>query len=162
LAGALECPVAELVGDATTTSPEWLLIRELLAGRTEGELRQARLAIAALGVTVRTAPKARRLALLGLRGAGKATLGRMPGERLGIPFVELSREIERIGGCDIRQIHDLYGPNAYRRYERRALQQVIDHHADAVLAVPGGLVSDAATFRLLLERTTTIWLQAAP
>ncbi len=162
LAGALQCPVAEVIGDVTTLSPEWLLIREALAGRSDADLRRARQAIAALFVSAEAHPKAGRIALVGLRGAGKSTLGRLLGERLGVPFVEVSREIERIAGGDIRQIHDLYGINAYRRYERRALEEAIRAHADAVFAIPGGLVSDPANFNLLLQRTTTIWLAASP
>ena len=162
LAGALQCPVAEVIGDVTTTSPEWLLIRESLGGRGDADLRRARLAIAELFGTGVAHPKARRIALLGLRGAGKSTLGRMLAGHLGVPFIELSREIERIAGGDIRQIHDLYGTNAYRRYERRALEEAIQAHDDAVIATPGGLVSDATTFNLLLQHTTTIWLAATP
>lgn len=162
LAGALRCSIAEVIGDVTTQSPEWLMIREALEGRTEADLRRARIAIAELFGDGGVAPKARRIALVGLRGAGKSTLGRMLGAALGFPFIELSREIERFAGCDIRQIHDLYGAAAYRRYERRALEAVIDAHRGAVIATPGGLVSDPTTFNLLLTRTTTIWLQARP
>jgi XRE family aerobic/anaerobic benzoate catabolism transcriptional regulator len=162
LAAALRCSMAEVIGDVTTSSPEWLLLRELLDGRSDVELRRARQALAALFGVGGAQPKAGRIALVGLRGAGKSTLGAMLGEALGIPFVELSREIERFAGCDIRQIHDLYGAVAYRRYERRALESVIDGFRHVVVATPGGLVSDATTFSLLLARTTTIWLQATP
>ena len=67
-----------------------------------------------------------------------------------MPFVELSREIERIAGCSIREIHDLYGTNAYRRYERRALDETVRLHAEAVIATPGGIVAEPATFNALL------------
>jgi len=162
LATALRCPVAEVIGDVTASSPEWLLIRDALSGRPDADLRRARVAIGELFGDGGARPKAGRIALVGLRGAGKSSLGRMLGDALGVPFVELSREIERFAGCDIRQIHDLYGASAYRRYERRALEDVVETQRDAVLATPGGLVSDPATFGLLLQRTTTIWLQAAP
>ncbi|MDN8875466.1 shikimate kinase, partial [Staphylococcus aureus] len=80
----------------------------------------------AAGELLGTAPSDRqrhtRIALIGLRGAGKSTLGRMLAEQLGVPFLELNQEIERIAGCSVRAIHDLYGANAYRRYERRALE----------------------------------------
>ncbi|MEP6702587.1 MAG: helix-turn-helix transcriptional regulator, partial [Betaproteobacteria bacterium] len=162
LAAALHCAVAELIGDVTTASPEWLLIREWLRDKSEADLRQARLAIGDLFRIGNGHPKARRIALLGLRGAGKSTLGKMLADDLDVPFVELSREIERVAGCDIRQIHDLYGVNAYRRYERRALEEALQLHFDAVISTPGGLVSEPATFNLLLEHTTTVWLQAEP
>jgi XRE family aerobic/anaerobic benzoate catabolism transcriptional regulator len=163
LAGALHCPLAELTGDVTTSSPEWLLIRELLDGRDEATLRRARLAIGeALGMCGSKAQRSARVALIGLRGAGKSTLGRMLGEDLGFPFVELGREIERFAGCSVAEIQALYGMNAYRRYERRALEEAVQIYPEAVIAVPGGLVSHAATFNLLLAHCTTVWLHADP
>jgi len=103
-----------------------------------------------------------RVALVGLRGAGKSTLGHMLAEDLGFPLVELSREIEKFAGCSVNEIQNLYGQNAYRRYERRALEEAIQIYPEAVIATPGGLVSDPATFNLLLAHCTTIWLQADP
>ena len=163
IARALQSPLAEVVGDITTASPEWLMLRELLGGRSEAELRRARLALAdLLGPGADPRAGARRIALIGLRGAGKSTLGRMLADDLELPFVELSREIEKVAGCSIREIHDLYGTNAYRRYEHRALEEAVRTHPEAVLATPGGLVSDAATFNLLLAHCLTVWLQASP
>ena len=163
VAQALQCPLAELIGDVTTASPEWLLIRELLEHRSEAELRRARLKLAELfGAGGRQGERQRRIALIGLRGAGKSTLGAMLAEDLGYPFVELSREIEKFAGCSIREIHDLYGTNAYRRYERRALEETVQIYPEVVIATPGGLVSDPATFNQLLEHCFTVWLQAEP
>ncbi len=162
VAGALQCSLAELNGDFTTASPEWLLIRELLEHRDEATLRRARIAIGELLGTGGTALRSPRVALIGLRGAGKSTLGQMLADDLDVPFVELSREIEKFAGCSIAEIQALYGMNAYRRYERRALEEAIQIHAEAVIATPGGLVSDAATFNLLLAHCTTVWLQADP
>jgi len=79
------------------------------------------------------------VALIGLRGAGKSTLGQMLAEDLEVPFVELSREIEKFAGCSIDEIQALYGMNAYRRYERRALEEAIQIYPEAVIATPGGL-----------------------
>ena len=164
---ALHCSLAELIGDVTTSSPEWLLIRELLEHRDDVALRRVRVAIGELFGTggangSGTAVRSSRVALIGLRGAGKSTLGHMLAEDLGFPFVELSREIEKFAGCSIAEIQALYGVNAYRRYERRALEEAIQIYPEAVIATPGGLVSDAATFNLLLAHCTTVWLQAAP
>jgi XRE family aerobic/anaerobic benzoate catabolism transcriptional regulator len=86
----------------------------------------------------------------------------MLADDLGVAFVELSREIEKFAGCSINEIQSLYGQNAYRRYERRALEEAIQIHAEAVIATPGGIVSDPATFNLLLAHCTTVWLQADP
>jgi XRE family aerobic/anaerobic benzoate catabolism transcriptional regulator len=163
IASALGCPLAEILGDETTASPEWLLIRDLLRGRDDDELRRGRLALAELyGQAGKPAARARRIALVGLRGAGKSTLGRMLADALDVPFVELSREIERVAGYTIAEIHNLYGPTAYRRYERRALKETIQLYPDAVIATPGGIVSDAATFNLLLSHCLTVWLRATP
>jgi len=162
VATALDCDLAELVGDISTSSPEWLMLREALRGKSDAELRRARAAIAQLFGNEGVDPaRGRRIALIGLRGAGKSTLGRQLADALELPFVELSREIERIAGCSIREIHDLYGSNAYRRYERRALDETVDRHAAAVIATPGGIVAEPATFDSLLAHCTTVWLQAS-
>ena len=167
VAGALQCSLAELLGDVTTSSPEWLLIRELLERRNEDTLRRVRVAVGELLGTgganaQRGVARSTRVALVGLRGAGKSTLGQMLADDLGYPFVELSREIEKFAGCSISEIQGLYGQNAYRRYERRALEEAIQIYPEAVIATPGGIVSDAATFNQLLSHCTTVWLQAEP
>ena len=166
VAAALNCSMAELIGDETTQTPEWLLIRELLIGRDEDTLRRVRAAIVASlkGGTSGKVVGASwpRIALVGLRGAGKSTLGQMLADDLGFPFIELSREIEKFAGCSISEIQGLYGMNAYRRYERRALEEALQIYPEVVIATPGGLVSDPATFNLLLDHCTTVWLQAKP
>jgi XRE family aerobic/anaerobic benzoate catabolism transcriptional regulator len=161
VASALQCSLGELIGDVTTSSPEWLLIRELLEQRDEATLQRVRIAIGEmLGTGGGNAGLSPRIALIGLRGAGKSTLGQMLADDLGFPFVELSREIEKFAGCSVSEIQALYGVSAYRRYERRALEETIQIYPEAVIATPGGLVSDAATFNQLLAHCTTVWLQA--
>lgn len=163
LTHALNCTLAELIGDETTTSAEWLLIRELLHGRDADSLKRARQALAELFAQAPPDPNRRhRIALIGLRGAGKSTLGRMLADDLKVPFVELNRVIEQLAGCPPSEIHALYGANAYRRYEQRALEAVISEHERAVIASPGGLVSETATFKQLLAHCYTVWLQASP
>src|SRR5689334_3295195 len=163
LAGALDCSLAELVGDETASSPEWLMIRELLRGRSEPELAQARAAVAGVfGAPTSAASRRQRVALIGLRGAGKSTLGRLLAEAWQVPFVELNRSIEAVAGCSLAEIHSLYGPAAYRRYERRALEDALRRHPRAVIATPGGIVSDPATFSLLLAECYTVWVRASP
>ena len=161
VAQALQCSLAELLGDVTTTSPEWLLIRELLGKRTEADLRRARVQLSEMfGEGGNAQERKGRIALIGLRGAGKTALGQRLADNLGFPFIELSREIEQFAGCQISEIHNLYGANAYRRYERRALEEAIQIYPEVVIATPGGLVSDSANFNLLLSHCTTVWLQA--
>ncbi len=163
VATALQCPLAELIGDFTTHSPEWLMIRSLLENCDEATLHKVRLAIGQeLGTLASGDASSARIALIGLRGAGKSTLGQMLAEKLDFPFVELSREIEQFAGCTIAEIQDLYGANAYRRYERRALEEAVQIYPEAVISTPGGLVSDAVNFNLLLSHCTTVWLQADP
>ncbi len=167
VARALQCSLAELLGDVTTSSPEWLMLRELLENRDEATLHRVRVAVGEmLGTGGANASHGRKrsqqVALIGLRGAGKSTLGAMLAEDLGFPFVELSREIEKFAGCSISEIQALYGQNAYRRYERRALEESIQIYPEAVIATPGGIVSDPANFNLLLAHCTTVWLQADP
>ena len=163
VASALHCSLAELTGDFTTISPEWLMIRSLLENRDEQTLHKARIAIGeVLGTLAVNGSNHSRIALIGLRGAGKSTLGQMLAEELDYPFVELSRQIEQFAGCTIAEIQDLYGANAYRRYERRALEEAIQIYPEAVISTPGGLVSDLVNFDLLLSHCTTVWVQAKP
>ena len=162
VAGALQCSLAELIGDVTTRSPEWLLLREMLSTRNEADLRRVREQIALLFGSTDEAARTNRIALIGLRGAGKTTLGQRLAQDLGYPFIELSREIEKFAGCSVSEIHNLYGTHAYRRYERRALEEAIEIYPEVIIATPGGLVSESGTFNELLSHCYTVWLQAKP
>lgn len=163
IAQALGSELAELFGDVTTSSAEWLLIRDLLHNRSDEELRKGRLALTALyGEAADSRARMSRIALVGLRGAGKSTLGQMLADSMGVPFVELNRELERVSGCSVSEIHNLLGQAAYRRHERRALEETIQLYPDAVIATPGGIVSDPATFNLLLSHCFTVWVKASP
>src|SRR5690606_24403745 len=115
VARAFNCALAEVVGDITTSSPEWLLIRELLENKSEVDLQRARRTLTELFEhESSSSPRNRssQIAIVGLRGAGKSTLGRMLAADIGYPFIELSNEIERVAGCGILEIHSLYGPSA--------------------------------------------------
>ena len=163
LAKALNCTLAELVGDETASSPEWLMIREILRGRSDAELAQARAALTTLfGASASRGARRQRVALIGLRGAGKSTLGRALAQAWELPFVELNRRIETLAGCTLSELHSLYGPAAYRRYELRALEDTVQQLPRAVIATPGDIVSEPATFGFLLAHCYTVWLRATP
>lgn len=163
LCTVLNCSLAEMTGDETASSPDWLMIREVLRGRSDEDLARARAVLGELFDTPASElTRRQRIALIGLRGAGKSSLGRRLAEQLGVPFIELSGQIELLAGCTIAEIHALYGQTAYRRYEQRALEEAIRNHTRAVIATPGGIVSEPATFNLLLTHCYTVWLKASP
>ena len=163
LARALASSIGEIVGEDVVASGESARIRDLLRGRDEAALARARKTLTeALGAAAADAGRDTRIALIGLRGAGKSTLGRMLAEDLRVPFVELDRVVERMAGCDVGEIHSLYGAGAFRRYELRALEDTVAAHARAVIATGGGLVTEPSTYDLLLSRCFTVWLRASP
>ncbi len=108
------------------------------------------------------APRAGRIALVGLRGAGKSTLGKKLADTLGVPFIELDREVEKEAGAKLGEVFAMYGQEAFRRFERRALERVLAQHERAVIATGGSLVTDPATYEQLLERCFCVWLKASP
>ncbi len=142
-------------------------LAQLEAGEGNISVLLLRKVARAMGVPVESlvredAPQERCIALLGLRGAGKSTLGAKLAQSLGIPFVELDREVEREAGAALGEVFAMYGQDAFRRFERRALERVLAQHGRAVIATGGSLVTDPSTYRLLLERCTCVWLKASP
>ncbi|HZS38370.1 MAG TPA: shikimate kinase [Polyangia bacterium] len=133
-------------------------IGELLDGRDLGELREVRRFLEAR-FTKRTAPI---IALLGLRGAGKSTIGRRLAERLRLRFVELDAAIEEAAGLSLAEIFELHGEAYYRRLERETLMALLSDAPGMVLATGGSLVNDRETYRLLRRRAVTVWLKARP
>jgi XRE family transcriptional regulator, aerobic/anaerobic benzoate catabolism transcriptional regulator len=104
----------------------------------------------------------RRIALVGLRGAGKTTLGNALAKQLGYAFVELDREIEREAGIGLSEIFLLYGQAGYRRIERRCLERIIESNGEMVMTVGGGIVSEPETYNVLLQNCLTVWIKASP
>ncbi|MCA8971358.1 MAG: helix-turn-helix domain-containing protein [Planctomycetes bacterium] len=102
------------------------------------------------------------ITLLGLRGAGKSTIGRRLADRLGIRFVELDEDVERRMGLSLTEIFEVHGEAAYRRVEREVLRERLDAGEPLVLATGGGIVTDVETWELLRARTHTVWLRARP
>ena len=107
-------------------------------------------------------PRASRVALIGLRGAGKSTLGQAVAARMDVPFVELNHAIEAESGLSIPEVFSLYGDAGYRRLEKRCIEAVIADHDRVVMAVGGGIVGEAGNYDLLLGGFHTVWLRASP
>ncbi len=162
IASAMSIPLVDLVreGDERTIDLT-LLVRKLERLGPDEVAIANRVLNNALGLR-ETARRMDRIALIGLRGAGKTTLGAALADRLSVPFVELAREIEQTAGMYIDHIFELSGQAAYRRYERRALEDTLAVHPECVIASGGSLVSEPETYELLLDQCFTIWLRAAP
>ena len=158
IADALNLPLARLVDDAPA-SPELDLIRQHLSRLTPAQLKDV---YASLTEHDAASSRNQRVALVGLRGAGKTTLGSKAAEALNVPFFELDREIERISGTSLASILELYGQQAYRRYELQALQELLAGHPRFVVATGGSLVSETATYELLLRSCFTVWVRTTP
>ncbi|MDI9333279.1 MAG: helix-turn-helix transcriptional regulator [Cytophagales bacterium] len=135
---------------------------DLTVAQLLGESLQERAAQATTSSKTIGANRHGRIALIGLRGAGKSTLGAMLAKDLGVRFIETSREIEQLAGCSLAEIYNLYGEAGYRRLEREALRTIVSVKEPVVIATPGGLVSSEDTFELLLRQCRTVWLQAKP
>ena len=162
VAQAMGLPLADLVREGPERPVELALLLQALERLSPQELQQARQLLGGVFGAAMAEGRRHRIALIGLRGAGKSTLGRGLAERLGVPFLELDREIERESGLELSEIFALYGQTAFRRYERRSLEAVIERHPRAVIATGGSLVSEPGTFDLLLAACFTVWLKAAP
>lgn len=160
IALALGVSVAELLSEEND-SVEHRLIRRFLERLPAHRLEEAIVRLMRDLGTQETARK-KRIALIGLRGAGKSTLGEMLAAESGVPFVELDREIEREAGLSLTEVFMLYGQSGYRRLERRCLERVIHTQEQAVISVGGGIVSELDTYNLLLSTCFTVWLKAAP
>jgi len=106
--------------------------------------------------------RARRIALIGLRGAGKSTLGAALAKQLGAPFVEVDKMIEREHGAPVATLFEVYGQGTFRRYERECLERIVAKHESAVIATAGGVVADECNFSQLLDQTHVVWLRASP
>jgi XRE family aerobic/anaerobic benzoate catabolism transcriptional regulator len=146
---------------ATDPAPDWPVIRDLLRKATPAQIAQAKDALAGHGASTHRAAFAG-IALIGLRGAGKSTLGRLLAKKIGWTFVELNKEIEAQNGLSVAEIIALYGQEGFRRMEQTALNQLLARNEVMVLATGGGIVSEPLTFDLILSSFYTVWLKAEP
>lgn len=159
IAIALDYPIEAFVSDASATLEGDPSIGALFDAASE-ETRRAVLQL--LSSETRNQQRAHRICLVGLRGAGKSTLGARVGAALDVPFIELNAEIEAQSGMPVAEVMALYGQEGYRSLEARAMDRVIDTHERVLLAVAGGIVAEADTYDGLLRHFHTIWLKTSP
>jgi XRE family aerobic/anaerobic benzoate catabolism transcriptional regulator len=162
IAQALDLPAAALLPEPSARTAELDAVLDLLVQVPAGELPALAKEIEARVAVRAGADRARRIALVGLRGAGKSTLGRMLAQHLGWPFIELDRRVEEDYGASVPDLIEMAGTATFRRHERSALERVIAEHEAAVITTAGGIVSNPETYALLLRHTHTIWIKARP
>lgn len=162
VAQAMGVSLSGLVTEEPDPPVELSLLVQFAARLTPEELADARARLVAAFGDGRPDARRQRIALIGLRGAGKSTLGRMLAKGRDVPFVELTKEIEADAGMALAEIMALGGQAMYRRYERRALERVLVAHESAVIATGGGLVAEPANYELLLSNCFTVWVTATP
>jgi XRE family aerobic/anaerobic benzoate catabolism transcriptional regulator len=161
IAAAIDVPIVELLPRVNARNGALTKIHDLLGRLPEGELGAvAELIERRLGAPV--SDRGRRIALVGLRGAGKSTLGDLLAQHLGCPFIELDRVVEQEYGASVPMLIEMSGVGTFRRYERACLERVIAEHDAAVIATAGGIVASPETYALLLRHTHTVWIKARP
>jgi XRE family aerobic/anaerobic benzoate catabolism transcriptional regulator len=162
IASAMSVPVSELVDDRPERAVENLLLAQFLDRLSPDQLKEARDLVLARFGGPSSETRRDRVALIGLRGGGKSTLGHLLGEAIGVPFVELDRAIELESGMGLSEIFEMFGQPTFRRMERAALEATLKANPRCVLATGGSLVTEAGTFELLLTSCLTVWVRATP
>ena len=159
VAVALDHRIEWLIGEEDPWTSDALRVADLYRGATSATQQ------AVLNLLAPEAPetqRAGRVCLVGLRGAGKSTLGAMAGQILGIPFLELNSEIESQSGMPVSELMALYGQEGYRQLEAQAINRIIATHDSLILAVAGGIVAEPETYTNVLAHFHTIWVKARP
>jgi XRE family aerobic/anaerobic benzoate catabolism transcriptional regulator len=160
IARAIGLPVTQLVHDGAEPPLDLVLLTQFLERLAPDMLVEARKLVTEHFSS--PSEDRRRIALIGLRGGGKSTLGRLLAERLDVPFIELDREIERRSGANLSEIFDMFGQETFRRAEREALDDVLRRHPHFVIATSGSIVTEPGTLELLLASCFTVWVRAEP
>ncbi len=156
LAAALNLSMESFLAAEQTPSADFTMIVEFLKRQKPERLALIRRQL------LEQHDRAERIALVGIRGVGKSTIGPALAERLSVPFVELNQEIEKEAGLAVSEIFTVYGQHGYRVIERRCLERIIVNHPRVVLATAGGIVAETATYEVLLSSFFSIWLKASP
>ena len=162
IAEALDVPIIELIPRTNGRTAAMTHILDLLGRMPLSELPAVAELIERRATRDAATDRGRRIALVGLRGAGKSTLGKRLAGELGCPFIELDRMVEQDYGARIPDLIEIAGLATFRRYERACLERVVEEHAAAVIATAGGIVSNPETYALLLRRAHTVWIKAPP
>jgi XRE family aerobic/anaerobic benzoate catabolism transcriptional regulator len=161
IAGALSVSLANLFAPEAETQHEKVLIQRFLERLPAHRVEDAMFRLMREFGNEEKARR-RRVALIGLRGAGKSTLGARLGQEMKIPFIEMDGEIEKEMGMPLSELFSLYGQSGYRAIERRVLERVLDEHRKAILSIGGGVVSEKETYDYLLSNCYTVWIKARP
>lgn len=162
VAEALDVPISDLLPRPKGRVPAMARILDLVARAPASDLSMIAELLEACTGDASSVGRAQRIALIGLRGAGKSTLGRELGDQLGFPFIELDPLVEQEYGAPIPDLIEMAGVATFRRYERACLDRVIAQQDAAVIATAGGIVANAETFGVLLRSTHTVWIKARP
>jgi XRE family aerobic/anaerobic benzoate catabolism transcriptional regulator len=162
IADALEMPMFELLPQTGGVAAPYARIIDLLGRAPPSDLAAIADSIERQIAHIAAADRGRRIGLVGLRGAGKSTLGKLLAEKLGVPFIELNRRVEQEYGATVPLLIEMSGIATFRRYERACLERAIAENEGAVIATAGGIVSNPETYGLLLRRTHTVWISAQP
>jgi len=163
IASAMGFPPDDLLSNDPPPAIDRILLMQMLKRLSDDDIAKARRVLTQhLGLDTVAETNKRYVTLIGLRGAGKTTLGRRLAKHRGVPFFELDREVEREYGATVGEILQLHGQPGYRRFERESLQAVLSKHPAAVIETGGGLAADPETLPLLLERSLAIWVRASP
>ena len=160
IARAIGLPITQLVHDGAEPPLDLVLLNQFLERLSPDMLVEARKLVTEHFSS--PSEDRRRIALIGLRGGGKSTLGALLAERLGVPFIELDREIEKRSGASLSEIFEMFGQETFRRAEREALSEVLRQHQNFVIATSGSIVAEPATLELLLSSCLTVWVRADP
>jgi XRE family aerobic/anaerobic benzoate catabolism transcriptional regulator len=160
IARAIGLPVTQLVCDGAEPPLDLVLLTQFLERLSPDKLDEARKLVTKHFSS--PSDNRKRIALIGLRGGGKSTLGQMLAQKLGVPFIELDREIERRSGATLSEIFDMFGQEHFRRAEREALNDVLCQHPNFVIATSGSIVTEPSTLELLLSSCLTVWVRAEP
>jgi XRE family transcriptional regulator, aerobic/anaerobic benzoate catabolism transcriptional regulator len=162
IARAIGLPVTQLVNERAEPALDLVLLTQFVERLPAKAVTEARdLLLRHFGEPSEDLRR-RRIALIGLRGGGKSTLGRLLADKLSVPFIELDREIERRSGANLSEIFDMFGQETFRRAEREALENVLRQHRHFVMATSGSIVTDPGTMELLLSSCFTVWVRAEP